>query len=380
MREDKLAKGRLDSIQVLRGVAAMLVVLFHFRHYINDVYPLKDLGDRLFLFGEAGVDIFFIISGFIIVYASRNKENNTFSEFAIKRFFRLYPLYFVVLTVYLLSYREESFTVVNIIKSYLLIPIDYNGKAPWFGLSTIYSAWTLTYESYFYVVFSLAILISHKYRAMICSVLILTIMFSLQKHMNGVFTFEAISGTNSFHGVHYNFLFVSNPLIIDFMLGMLVAYIYLFYVEKFNGSIHLTFLSILAFTISLIFMLSRATGLVGPLYWGWCSAFIVLSLLIISKELNIFYPRFLVYLGEMSYSIYINHVVVKKVAFAYIGPLGLFGDGDGFVILFSLVIATLCISYATYNYIEKPTLKIGHKLSDRIKRNRLRKMKSASTA
>lgn len=374
-----MAKGRLDSIQVLRGVAAMLVVLFHFRHYINNVYPLKDLGDRLFLFGEAGVDIFFVISGFIIVYASRNKENNTFAEFAIKRFFRLYPLYFVVLTVYLLSSREESFTIVNIIKSYLLIPIDYNGKAPWFGMSTIYSAWTLTYESYFYMVFSLAMLINHKYRAVICSVLILTIIFSLQKHMNGVFTFEALSGENSFHGIHYNFLFVSNPIIIDFVLGMLVAYIYLFYIDKFNGSIHFTFLSILAFTISLIFMLSKATSLVGPLYWGWCSAVIVLSILIISRELNIFYPRLLVYIGEMSYSIYINHVVVKKVVFSYIGPLNLFGGGDGFFILFSLVIITLCISYATYNYIEKPTIKMGHKLSDRIKRNRLFKMEAKQT-
>lgn len=375
-----MSKGRLDSIQVLRGVAAMLVVLFHFRHYINNVYPLKDLGDRLFLFGEAGVDIFFVISGFIIVYASRNKETNTFSEFAIKRFFRLYPLYFVVLTIYLLAYHEESFSGSNIIKSYLLIPIDYNGKAPWFGLSTIYSSWTLTYESYFYVVFSLAIFISHKYRALVCSVLILMLMFLVQNQTHGSYTLEALSGKNSFHGMAYNFLFVSSPLIIDFMLGMLVAYLYVFYVDKCKGGVHFTFLSMLALTISLIFMLSQATGLVGPLYWGWCSAGIVISILIISKELNIFYPRFLVYLGEMSYSIYINHVVVKKVAFAYIGPLGLFRKDDGFIVLFSLVIATLCVSYGTYNYIEKPTIKLGHKLVEKIKRNRLRKLQATQTA
>ncbi|EGT4382975.1 hypothetical protein AUM41_09510 [Cronobacter malonaticus] len=62
----------------------MLVVLFHFRHYLNDVYPLKDLGDRLFLFGEAGVDIFFVISGFIIVYSSRNREKIHFQNLQSK--------------------------------------------------------------------------------------------------------------------------------------------------------------------------------------------------------------------------------------------------------------------------------------------------------
>ncbi|EOC5807971.1 acyltransferase family protein, partial [Cronobacter turicensis] len=224
-----MSKGRLDSIQVLRGVAAMLVVLFHFRHYLNDVYPLKDLGDRLFLFGEAGVDIFFVISGFIIVCSSRNREKNTFSEFAIKRFFRLYPLYFVVLSAYLLSYHDEAFNYIDVIKSYLLIPIDYNGKAPWFGLSTIYSAWTLTYESYFYFVFALSILLSHKYRVAICSAVIIVIMYVVQENLYGEFSLVAVTGKNEFSGLIYNFMFVSSPLILDFVMGMVVAYIYVFY-------------------------------------------------------------------------------------------------------------------------------------------------------
>jgi len=58
---------KLDSIQFLRGIAVLLVVAFHFRQYINSVYAQSDLGDRLFGLGEVGVDIFFVISGFIIV-------------------------------------------------------------------------------------------------------------------------------------------------------------------------------------------------------------------------------------------------------------------------------------------------------------------------
>ncbi|EPW7974174.1 acyltransferase family protein [Cronobacter turicensis] len=375
-----MSKGRLDSIQVLRGVAAMLVVLFHFRHYLNDVYPLKDLGDRLFLFGEAGVDIFFVISGFIIVYSSRNREKNTFSEFAIKRFFRLYPLYFVVLSAYLLSYHDEAFNYIDVIKSYLLIPIDYNGKAPWFGLSTIYSAWTLTYESYFYFVFALSILLSHKYRVAICSAVIIVVMYVVQENLYGEFSLVAVTGKNEFSGLIYNFMFVSSPLILDFVMGMVVAYIYVFYEKHVKANEVITFLSLIVLTVSVIFMVSHATASIGPLFWGWCSVGIVISILIISKNLNINYPKFLIYFGEMSYSIYINHVVVKKVSLSYIGPLGLFKSGDGAVILFCLVVATLCMSYGTYNFIEKPSIKLGHRLAEHIRKNCLRREKEESIA
>ncbi|WP_042562348.1 acyltransferase family protein [Yersinia rochesterensis] len=372
--EKKVNKGRLDSIQVLRGVAALLVVLFHFRHFVNDVYPLKDLGDRLFLFGEAGVDLFFIISGFIIVYSSKNREKNTFSEFAIKRFFRLYPIYFVVLTFYLISYGDEVFTISNIIKSYLLIPIDFNGKGPWFGLSTIYTAWTLSYEAYFYIIFSIAIFVNHKYRALVCAVAILLIMVISQLHLYDTLFLDPITAKKDNQGVLYNLSFVSSPLIIDFILGMFLAYLYDYYDKKCGYHNIYNFIAFSSMAIALIFMISSKTGSVGPTSWGWCSFLIVASMLVLTKNLNLTYPRFLISIGEMSYSIYINHVVVKKVSFAYIGSFGLFTGKDGFFILFSLVVVTLCISYFTYTFIEKPSVKLGHKLADRI---RLKRQKAA---
>lgn len=363
-------KGRLDCIQVLRGIAALLVVLFHFRHYINDIYPVKDLGDRLFLFGEAGVDLFFVISGFIIVYSSSNKNKNTFVKFIIKRVFRLYPLYFVVLSIYLILYHGEEFNLNNIIKSYFLIPLDYNEKGPWFGLSTIYTAWTLTYEVYFYVVFSIAILVSHKYRAVICMMIIFVIMILSQNFIYGYNFITPLTSKQSLHGVIYNFSFISNPLVFDFILGMIVAYLYIAYDKLSINNILSTSISLILLSLSVILIISHATAHVGPLSWGMLSAIIVFSVLIISKNTNINYPRSLMYFGEMSYSIYINHVVVKKVAFYYIGPLGFFSQDDGGVILFSLIISTLCLSFITYNFIEKPCVKYGHIISEKLRTER----------
>lgn len=364
-------KGKLDSIQVLRGIAALLVVLFHFRHFVNDLYPLKDLGDKLFLFGEAGVDLFFVISGFIIVFSSKSREKNTFSEFAIKRFFRLYPIYFLVLTFYLISYRDEVFTISNIIKSYLLIPIDFNGKGPWFGLSTIYTAWTLSYEAYFYMTFSIAIFISHKYRAVVCTAIILSIMIISQLYLYDGLFLDPVTVKKENKGVLYNLSFISNPLIIDLIIGMFLAYLYDFYDKKCGYHNIYNFIAFFCMVIALIFMVFRKTGSLGPVSWGWCSFLIVASMLVLTKNLNLTYPRFLISIGEMSYSIYINHVVVKKVSFAYIGSLGLFTSKHGAFILFSLVAVTLYISYFTYTFIEKPSVKLGHKFADRIRLKRL---------
>ncbi|WP_404851430.1 acyltransferase family protein [Enterobacter asburiae] len=73
------------SIHYLRGIAALLVVLFHYRDRLNNVYAQKDLGDLLFGGGLAGVDLFFLISGFIIVYSTKKKEINNVLFFFCKK-------------------------------------------------------------------------------------------------------------------------------------------------------------------------------------------------------------------------------------------------------------------------------------------------------
>lgn len=62
------------TIHYIRGIAALLVVLFHFRADLNKVYSQQDLGDLLFGSGMSGVDLFFIISGFIIVLSTKIKK------------------------------------------------------------------------------------------------------------------------------------------------------------------------------------------------------------------------------------------------------------------------------------------------------------------
>ncbi|HBE5860281.1 TPA: acyltransferase, partial [Escherichia coli] len=74
---------KIKTIHYLRGIAALLVVCFHIREYINGVYAQQNLGDLLFLSGASGVDLFFIISGFIIAM-STDKKHETTRTFIIK--------------------------------------------------------------------------------------------------------------------------------------------------------------------------------------------------------------------------------------------------------------------------------------------------------
>jgi exopolysaccharide production protein ExoZ len=122
-------KSRLESIQHLRGIAALLVVFVHFPT------PLACFC------GSIGVDIFFFISGFII-FISIDKSGYYDKPFTFlkKRLLRIIPLYFLVTTLFILmnvtlnsfhAEREANIPVdmsfVTVLKSYLFVPITVDG-------------------------------------------------------------------------------------------------------------------------------------------------------------------------------------------------------------------------------------------------------------
>ena len=87
---------KLIPLQYIRGIAALSVLITHVMQYLK----IKPFG--YFWSGQYGVDVFFILSGFIIYYTIR--ENETFTRFIIKRVFRIYPLYLVSFVLYF-SYK-----------------------------------------------------------------------------------------------------------------------------------------------------------------------------------------------------------------------------------------------------------------------------------
>ena len=150
-----------DSIQALRGLAALFVVFQHIR-FLN--------------FGAFGVDIFFCISGFMIMFTT---EKST-KYFLRKRLIRILPLYYLMTLVTYLSlllfpsmFQQTRHNLSHLVKSLLFVPFDIGG-----GIiqPLVRIGWTINCEMLFYLLFFIAFHISMKYRGLICSAF-LTVLF-----------------------------------------------------------------------------------------------------------------------------------------------------------------------------------------------------------
>jgi peptidoglycan/LPS O-acetylase OafA/YrhL len=201
--------GNIISIQLLRAIAALSIVYLHCTTAGNY---------KLFSTGAFGVDIFFIISGFIIAYmVSKNTEN-----FLIKRIIRIVPLYFLAtvamtLTVMFFSgfLDNRTISISGFIKSILFIPGPENS-----GLPILIQGWSLNYEMFFYVIMFLCILFvkNKKYLTIACISVLTSIIIVL----------HLINSTN------FIINYYKNSLFLEFIYGMILYHVYI-YINKHTG-------------------------------------------------------------------------------------------------------------------------------------------------
>jgi len=153
-------KSPIRSLQVGRAVAALMVVAFHLNTYVlperlyagENLHPVLD-------FGYAGVEFFFALSGFIMMYLHQRDLGvpRRFRSYGWKRIVRIYPIYWIVLFALLGAWMlsdqlgpAEDPAPGNILYNALLLPTD--------GEPLLTIAWTLQHEMLFYGMFGLAIL------------------------------------------------------------------------------------------------------------------------------------------------------------------------------------------------------------------------------
>ncbi len=150
---------KLRGVEASRGIAAVLVVLRHATDLlaVPKYFGTWPLGG-LFIFGNAGIDFFFVLSGFIIYHVHREDigRPSRVPGYAWKRFVRIYPIYWIVFTGLglILLYSPEKNPAVtspaNVFASVLLLP-----RVQWPVLGV---AWTLRHEVMFYTLFCVLLL------------------------------------------------------------------------------------------------------------------------------------------------------------------------------------------------------------------------------
>lgn len=156
---------RLLSLQALRAIAAVLVVVLHAEELVRiyaEAHSKVFAGFTLLPFA-AGVDLFFVISGFVIVFASRKlfATPGGWREFMRRRLIRIVPLYWMALTLRLLvlalgaaAGAKAMPDPTSIVTSYLFIPHDSQGFGSEYPFPILDLGWTLNFEMFFYMVFA----------------------------------------------------------------------------------------------------------------------------------------------------------------------------------------------------------------------------------
>lgn len=304
---------KIEFIQALRGIAALLVVLYHGAHFINTQYP--GVGDILFEpAGPMGVVLFFIISGFIMVHTTLRMEGNLSEAilFFIKRFSRIWPVYAVATLIYVLirfgvtDFLQAEDTIVKLVKSLLFLPLG-GDIGPHFGDPVLNVGWTLNYEIYFYIVFGLSMLFA-RWRWWALAAWLATTLLLLPWVVSGNATLDTVTD----YGFANNYVqLMTSPIIWQFFAGVVIG---LIYHSRFVLNNRL-FFKVLVFVSASLVVWQYMSGLVvghGILNWGLSLIPFVLVLVLYSKNHPIAVPAIFVYLGDISFSLYIWHPIAQE--------------------------------------------------------------------
>ena len=343
-------KKNLDWVQLLRGIAALLVVLCHARYALIGT-PGNPLADMLFAPGSMGVDLFFIISGFIMCYSTAGSDGSPgyVARFAIKRFARVWPIYAVItlLSVFVLSGGVDYFHVaanrLTFWHSLGMIPANPH-YVPYFSL-TLPVGWTLEFEMYFYLTFAISMLFKRLRWFVLGSWVLLTVIL-LPLGRRG---FDMNISSDLGYSVGYMGI-VTSPFVLEFAAGVLIGWLYLQDWARFRSRYVAWHAVGLSAAFALWMPYSNVTLYLGPTQYGWPLALMVLAMALASKTVTIRVPALCMWLGSISYSLYLTHTLTQGWGTRLLVRLGResFAHNWMFLVIttaFSLVFASLSHHY-----------------------------------
>ncbi|WP_238939013.1 acyltransferase family protein [Mixta mediterraneensis] len=344
-----MMKNKIESIQILRGLAALSVVMFHYRFYLVPDGADRTIPDQLFGWGAIGVDLFFVISGFIMVYVTRDKNHGakTSINFIINRLTRILPTYYVLLLFAFLTggamstfhYPEK---VSNLISALTFHPYLSEPAPLYLPDSGMYNIrWTLNYEIYFYLAFSICLLVKPRITAL-CTWFLLPIVLAYS------LTSTLMVSTHGYDFSSVTLRFLTNPIILEFGIGVLAGYVYLYLRDKnilTSGYFSALCLALIVAGITLGQL--QAYNIISA-----CAFFfLVLLFALQSQRILKFTPKPLIMLGNISFSWYLIHnplagFISGKVEKFYPGAMH---STIGFI---ALIIASIFFAWLSHKYLE----------------------------
>jgi peptidoglycan/LPS O-acetylase OafA/YrhL len=334
---------KFEALDSLRGLAALAVAVFHF----NPGWG-----------GYLAVDFFLVLSGFILSHSYLYKyEKMSPVEFISHRIARLYPLHIFTLITFIFAFlyvkgslpQYADGTLFTLIQNLTLTQnIGFNPS----GITYNYPSWSISVEFWVNIIFILYISKATKSSTLfVVSVIGLLIMYGntghLDTHSNNYFTFlnsGLVRGASSF------------------FLGILSYRIYLYYRNDERVTKYINYIELLSVAGVLVIVFGRsgkfsATDVFSPFVFMFVVAVFTFESGYLSNHLKKYK-----YLGEISYSIYLNQITVLLLVHHVLDIFELRG-----VFVLSIYMALLVVySHLTYLYIEKPLRRKGRDIISRI--------------
>jgi len=335
-----VVKKRLESIQILRGIAALLVVA---QHTLFKCYQYNFIESQNYNILGFGVDLFFIISGFVMCHSTEGKKVS-FSVFLKKRVVRILPLYWFLTTLALVIWLINPALVnssggkTDIISSFMLIPTS--------GKFLLQNGWTLSYEILFYAIYSLSILISYTTRNAVVSLVIAVLV---------------LSGLCMKSNIYIDF--ITNTLLLEFCFGIFIYYAYKIIINhKYRILISLVSVCI---GLGVIFLQPKNAFYISTynryFYVGIPTCFITLGFIVLwswCKKIPSIIRCSLNFIGDSSYSLYLSHAFILSPVAMMISSFT-----DNIVIFFSIILISALIGGAvTFLFVEVRLSNLFNKL------------------
>lgn len=338
MMDRSLPVKKIASIQMLRAIAALMVVGSHFMYATKEAHfptHFNSIGHLNQVLGS-GVDLFFIISGFIIVHIGSNGfgKRGKAIDFLQKRFARIYPTYWAVTVIALilwstgLAFKSQMIDFQYVVGSFLCFPMNRH--------PIVDQGWTLSYELYFYILYSAGIQFLRSVKGfLIISFVWFTISFLFSREFPDCLALK----------------FLGTPMLFEFWFGALIGFLYKENLIKPSPK-----LAMASFMLGLgCFCIVIAFGTHGGLRIAELGvpSFLWVLAAVYCPPISSGFLNWLVLLGNASYSIYLTHGLFTLAFPRVVGRFSL-NRFEADLMLFIYICLALFFGCAFWRYIEVP--------------------------
>lgn len=342
--------GRLANIQALRACAALAVLAAHVRGAEADYGGANTLLPRFLDMGVAGVDLFFVISGFVMAHtAAADRGPRAAARFLYNRATRIYPAYWAATLILAALYMGKQALFAeptpwpDKIATVLLSPSDHYPLLP--------VGWTLVHEMYFYIVFAVFVLA----RIPMMGFLAAWVAIIAAAHATGA------ADAGSAARVAFS------PLTFEFIAGALIARFVkqgaAFAAPALYGGI--AAFAALCFFAHALYPDSFADPAARAALYGPVAALIVYGAAGMEAKGAPAPPRWLIATGDASYAIYLIHVPVFLVVGKLVSLVLADGAFDNIALIVLYTACALGAGFALHRFIEKPLLSRARAFGDR---------------